>query len=102
MRWILGLSCVVFLGADGPPGPVKLEATRDLWISNVGPEADGNNGAAPRLKFKTIQEMSIVDFDVAPLKGRAIRKATLHLKAASEPPLRRVTVGGIASDWVEG
>ena len=32
-------------------------------------EADGNNGAAPRLKLKSIQEMSLVDIDPGPLVG---------------------------------
>ena len=39
--------------------------TRDTWISAVSEEADGNNGSAPRLKLKSIQEMSLVDVDTA-------------------------------------
>ena len=37
---------------------VRIDVTRDAWISEVGPEADGNNGGAPRLKLKSIQEMT--------------------------------------------
>src|SRR4051794_7116543 len=88
------------LGADGPT--IRAEATRDLWISNVGSEADGNNGAAPRLKLKSHQEMSIIDIDPSPLKGRVVKRATLHVKSVGEPHLKRVTVGGLASEWVEG
>ena len=33
---------------------LRLPATRDTWLSGVGPEADGNNGAAPRLKLQTM------------------------------------------------
>ena len=80
----------------------RLEVTSDTWVSDVGQEADGNNGGAPRLKLKSIQEMTLIDVDPAPLRGRVINAATLHLKSAGEPPLRRVTVGGIGAQWFEG
>ena len=52
--------------------PVRLEVVRDTWVSEVGSEADGNNGGASRLKLKSIQEMSLIDVDPAPLRGRVI------------------------------
>jgi hypothetical protein len=73
--------------------------TRDAWISEVGPEADGNNGGAPRLKLKSIQEMSLLDFDPKSLLGRTIRSAVLHLKKAGDEPLKRVTVSSIGAEW---
>jgi hypothetical protein len=81
---------------------LRLDVTRDTWVSEVGREADGNNGAAPRLKLKSIQEMTLLDFDPAPLKGRVITAAALHLKLAGETPLRRVTVAGVGAEWFEG
>ena len=45
--------------------------------------------------------MTLIDVDPAPLRGRAIA-AALHLKSAGDPPLRRVTVGGIGAQWFEG
>ena len=81
---------------------VRLEVTRDTWVSEVGQEADGNNGGAPRLKLKSIQEMTLIDVDPAPLRGRVVAAAALHLKSAGDPPLRRVTVGGIGAQWFEG
>jgi len=80
----------------------RLEVSRDTWGSDVGQEADGNNGGAPRLKLKSIQEMTLIDVDPAPLRGRAIAAAALHLKSTGDPPLRRVTVGGIGAQWFEG
>ena len=65
---------------------LRLDVTRDTWLSNVGPEADGSNGAAPRLKAKSIQEMSLIDVDTPRLKGRVIEAATLHVR---EPPASR-------------
>ena len=76
--------------------------TRDTWVSEVGAEADGNNGGASRLKVKGYQEMALIDVDPAPLKGRVVKAATLHLKRAGETPLRHVTVGGVGAEWFEG
>ncbi len=86
-----------------PPSPaeetLKLPVTRDTYFSNVGAESDGNLGGAPKLKVKSIQEMTLVDIDPEPLLGRVIKSATLH---AHGKDLRRVTVSSFASEWVEG
>lgn len=84
------------------PETTRLDATRDLWLSAVGSEAEGNNGGSPKLKLKSIQEFFLIDFDMARLRGRVVRKAHLHLHSNGEPRLRRVTVAGIASEWFEG
>ena len=57
-------------GADAPGSSpsgdaVKAPVTRDTWFSNVGVEADGNNGGADKLKLKSNQEMSLIDVDAA-------------------------------------
>jgi hypothetical protein len=81
---------------------LRLPIVRDTWFSQVGREADCNTGGSPRLKLKSNQEMCVVDIDPAPLRGRVVQSATLHLRLAGDQPLRRVTVGSIAADWVEG
>jgi Domain of unknown function (DUF4091) len=81
---------------------VRLEVTRDTWVSEVGKEADGNNGGAPRLKLKSIQEMTLIDVDPALLRGRVVAGAALHLKSSGDQPLQRVSVGGIGAQWFEG
>jgi lysophospholipase L1-like esterase len=81
---------------------VKAAVTRDTWFSNFGAEADGNNGGAGQLKLKSNQEMSLVDLDPAPFKGRVINGATLHLRLSAREQLHRVTVSSFASEWVEG
>ena len=53
-------------------GPVVVPVSRDTWVSAVGAEREGNNGASPRLKLKGIQEFSLVDGDFSALKGRRI------------------------------
>jgi hypothetical protein len=81
---------------------LRLPVTRDTWFSSVPDEADCNLGGAGRLKLKSYQEVSLIDFDPAPLRGRTVRSATLHLQLAGEEILHRVTAGTIAADWVEG
>jgi Domain of unknown function (DUF4091) len=84
------------------PQPIRLPVTRDTWFSNVGSEADANIGGSPRLKLKSIQEMSLVDVDPAPLRGRVVKSATLHVRSTGEPRLKRVTVGSFGAEWFEG
>ncbi|HVA46675.1 MAG TPA: GDSL-type esterase/lipase family protein [Pirellulales bacterium] len=81
---------------------VRLNITRDTWFSEVGKEADGNTGGSDRLKVKSIQEMSLVDFDPAPLRGRLVRSAQLHVRLRGPEILRRMTVGSFSAEWVEG
>lgn len=80
----------------------RIPVTRDTWLSGVGAEANGSNGGAPRLKLKSIQELSIIDLDIEKLNGREILEAQLFLKVASDEPIERVTASTITVDWVEG
>src|SRR5262245_38207389 len=99
LAWLAAFPAAPSRGADEP---LRVPVTRDTWFSDVGAEADGNLGGAPRLKLKSIQEMSAVDFDPAPLRGRVVRRATLHLRLAGDRRLLRITVGGLGAEWVEG
>jgi hypothetical protein len=81
---------------------LRVPVTRDTWFSNVGHEADCNLGGAAKLKLKSIQEMSLIDIDAKPLRGRVIQGATLHIHLAGEEQLHRVTVSSFGADWVEG
>jgi hypothetical protein len=88
--------------AAGPSETVRLDVTHDTWVSDVDREADGNNGGAPRLKLKSIQEMTLLDFDVSPLRSRTIRSAALHVRIADHESLERVTISSIGAEWFEG
>jgi hypothetical protein len=81
---------------------IRLNVTRDTWFSEVGKEADGNNGGADRLKVKSIQEMSLVDFDPTSLRGRTVLAATLHVRPRGPDVLHRMTVSTFSAEWVEG
>ena len=104
VRLVILANLVLFLAAEPPAHAqtLRLDVTRDLWVSSVDRETDGNNGGAPRLKVKSFQEMSLVDINPAPLKGRVVSGATLHLRSVGDPPLKRITVSSFAAPWVEG
>jgi len=111
-RWRLGvwrvvLATTLILSAGGTQGRVEAEtlrfpAVRDLYVSSASGEEEGNNGASPRLKVKGYQEFSLLDFDVASLRGRRIKEAKIGVKLASEERLRQVTVSSIVVPWNEG
>ncbi len=88
--------------STGSRGEVRLAVTRDTFVSNVGKEADGNNGGDRRLKIKSIQEMTLLDVEAKALAGKTIRAAALHLKLAGDEPLKRVTVSTVGAEWFEG
>ncbi len=105
------LSASVITYAEEKPNPkpaptgktLTLPVTRDNWFSIVGPEADGNNGGATRLKFKSYQEFSLLDFDPALLKGFTIIAAEAHVKCSTlKEPLHRMTASTFSAEWVEG
>lgn len=108
--WIGALLGLMPVGLDpselvvnGPEGAtLRVPVRRDTWVSTVGEEADANLGGAPRLKLKSIQEMTLLDVDPKPLRGRVIARATLHLRRVAEPKLLRLTVSTVATPWGEG
>jgi hypothetical protein len=81
---------------------LRLPDIRDMWVSNVGNEADANLGGASRLKLKSTQEQSLIDFDPYSIRGQVVESAALHIRLTGKERLRRVTVSTLAADWVEG
>jgi len=82
--------------------PLRVPVTRDLWVSSCPGETQGNNGGSDKLKTKAYQEFFLLDIDPAPLKGRVITGAVLHLHCASKDIQKRLAVSTLASEWVEG
>lgn len=82
--------------------PVRVEISRDSSISSYRTEVEGSTGARPKLKFKGVQEFSLIDIDCSALQGKRVTKAELHLHGEDDAPLRRMTVSTIAEEWVEG
>ncbi len=94
----------------GPPPPrlgaqaleLTLPVVRDTGVSSAKGERDANLGGARTLKTKGIVEIALFDVDVEPLRGRVVRRATLHLRSAAPDPQLRVTVSTVAAEWNEG
>ncbi|MFN9956430.1 MAG: hypothetical protein ACK55I_25310, partial [bacterium] len=71
-------------------------------MSSADKERQGSNGGATKLKFKSYQEMSVVDFDTKELKGFVIEEAYLHLNVDQKFPLLTVTTSSLSAPWIEG
>src|SRR6185369_3913788 len=81
---------------------VRVPVTRDTWVSSEASEREGNNGGDFRIKTKGIQELSLLDIDPAPLRGRVITAAKLHLHVLGGDVQRRLTVSSVTTEWGEG
>jgi len=81
---------------------LRVETSRDLWISSYPSEQEGNNGGSPKLKLKGTQEFFLIDFDATKFRGKRVVRATLHLHLEAAPVLGRTTVSTVAQEWVEG
>ena len=102
MCFVMVVFATPFAAARAEAKRVTVPVTRDTWVSAVGSEREGNNGASPRIKLKGIQEFSLVDGDFSALKHRHIERAVLRVRMASEEKLGRVTASTIAAPWEEG
>ena len=90
------------VAAGAGPEPLRVEVTRDLWISSYPKEQEGNNGKSPKLKLKGTQEFFLIDLDTSKLEGRRVTRAELHVHLEAAPTLGRTTVSTVAEEWVEG
>ena len=82
--------------------PVRIDISRDTWVSSYPTEVEGSNGASPKMKFKGVQELALMDIDATALKGKRVTKAQLHLHGEGAEILQRMTVSTIAEEWTEG
>ena len=89
-------------GAISGTEPVRIEASRDAWISAYPGEQEGNNGGAPRLKLKGIQEFFLIDFDASAHKGKKVQRAELRMKSVNDDAAMRVTFSTVKTEWSEG
>ena len=83
---------------------VRVEITRDTWLSTIGDEKFGSGGADTRFKIKGQQEYGLFDIDPEALKGKIVTGALWRFRCASpaKAPIVRTTVSTVAVPWVEG
>ena len=99
---MLGLVVIGQSGVFAQGQSRRVEASRDLWVSAYRSEQGGNNGGAAKLKLKGFQEFFLIDFDPQPFAGQYCVAASLHLMAAGDERLGRVTISTITAPWFEG
>ena len=107
-----------FCSSPGDASHTKLTATRDIWVSSSGEEADTSMGKTDRLKLKVHDEVALLDFDVSGLRGRRVLAAELWMHNVAETTaeekkrlgvpadrpdcLRKIGISTVSSPWVEG
>jgi len=97
-----GLLAVLLTAVLHAAEPLRVEVSRDAWISAYPTEQEGNNGGASKLKLKGNQEFFLIDFDATKFRGKRVVRASLHVKLEAAIPLGRTTVSTITQEWVEG
>lgn len=81
---------------------IKLFITRDMRLSSYAGEEGLNYGGSSQLKLKSYQEMALLAFDAASLKGKEVKQATLHIRLSGKERLLRVTTSSVRAGWKEG
>lgn len=85
---------------------LKLKAVADAGLSGMlfkkSDERLMSWGLSPRFKLKSIQEMAVIRFETAGLKGREVLKARLFLHREGKDMLRHIRVSTVNQDWEEG
>ncbi len=97
---LIGVFCTAALAYSAEP--LRINVSRDTAVSSYATETEFSRGASPKLKFKGVQEFSLLDIDCAALHGKRVTKAELHLHGEGPEVLGRMTVSTITEDWVEG
>jgi len=93
--WLLALSTQA-------AEPIRVEVSRDTWLSSYVKEVEGNNGGSGKLKLKGHQEFFLIDFDPTKFKGKRVTQAVLAVHLEGTETLGRITVSSVAQEWVEG
>jgi len=101
MRTVMAL--VLFLPAQGaPPEALRLPCTADTQLSASPGEEHLNGGGRSSLRLKGIEDLSILDFDASPLRGRIVEEARLFVFPVGPHKLRTLGISSIGTKWNEG
>jgi hypothetical protein len=82
--------------------PLRLPCTADTMISMTEREEHLNHGARSNLRLKGIEEFALLDFDLAPLKGRTVEEARLVFFPLEGHKLKSIGISSVGTPWREG
>jgi hypothetical protein len=101
MRQLLAL-VLLFPQAAPSSEPLRLACTADTVLSSSGSEVRLNGGDRSNIRLKGIEDISILDFDLTPLRGKTVEEARLFVVPTGAHKLRWLGLSTISSPWKEG
>src|SRR5262245_22548073 len=102
MRTLVALLAALLLPASPPDEPIRLPVIADAQICMSHGEERLNGGGRSAVRLKGIEDLTIVDLDVAAIKGRTVEEARLFFHPTGPHKLRSIGISTIGSPWKEG
>src|SRR5262245_32975760 len=99
------LAAAIFLlpwNTPSPNEPLRLPVTADTQLSMSHGEERLNHGTRSALRLKGIEDLSLFDLDVTPLKGRTVEEARMFLSPVGPHKLRSIGISTVGTPWKEG
>ena len=94
---------LALVGGGGHAEALRLEVTADTSIAAYESETTLNLGGSSHIRIKGIQHFMLMKLDLAPVAGRTVSRALLHVRSASQKLwLKTVGLSTISADWEEG
>jgi len=82
--------------------PIRLPDIADTQLSSTGSEVLLNGGDRSNMRLKGIEDLSIINFDVAAVRGKTVLDARLFVAPTGPNKLRHLGLSTISSPWKEG
>ncbi|HEX7898870.1 MAG TPA: hypothetical protein VF950_13990 [Planctomycetota bacterium] len=80
----------------------RLEVSADTSMYFSDSEENVNGGGRSQLRVKGIHNLLLFNLDVAPIKGKRVESARLHLRMAGPRKFKAVGLSSVATPWAEG
>ena len=101
MRILTALALLLL--PQAPPSSsdtLRLPCIADTQLSMSHGEEGLNGGGRSTIRLKGIEDLSIFDFDLTPLKGRTVEQAKLFVSPTGPNKLRSIGLSTIAVPWM--
>jgi hypothetical protein len=80
----------------------RLECTADTMLCMIESEEHLSNGLRSNHRLKGIENLALLNFDVAPLKGRIVQEARLYFFPMNVQALKTLGLSSVGAPWKEG